>query len=512
VRIAACLAVLGVVGWSAIGRDDDARALARADALVRRGPEAAAEAPAVLACVERIVARASTPMEFEYWNPSTQAFWQRGLNSADEELQRAAGRIAAALPHLGEPGLVLTVAALKHPMLRVRAAMLAALHGRGSPPYEYPWPDLTPLTAKVAALLEDPDRSVRFVALAALTRLPRDPAVTPVVAALTRSPDDQIARVARHVVDGHGPIARAVNLSTLVRPGVNENDRLLAVQQLGNDPEAREEGARVIQASLASRDPRIREWARFEHDRLFAPPPPRKESVATAPITTAALAQYFAIFGPKPFEKADAARLAGLATRLRAPDQAVRAKAAHEAWRIGPAAAPLVPELAANVSVPDALPWLGHGSMDERRLGEDAARALARIGAGGLPALERIVTEGDAGARCLAVNALAEMGRDAARALPLVTPHLASPYPALRAAALRAVEHACPDDAFVIAAARRAIVDPDHDVRVEAVHALVARARMPAALPGLFQALADPDAYPAERARDALAKAGPIVR
>jgi len=114
-----------------------------------------------------------------------------------------------------------------------------------------------------------------------------------------------------------------------------------------------------------------------------------------------------------------------------------------------------------------------HGGWSVRFcVGEQAAQALAEIGARAVPALRRTLKDGSFRARCRAARGLALLGPDAQPATADLIDCLEDPTPGIRVAAAKAITHVAADDDRVRKALIKALHDRRLDVRIAAATAL----------------------------------------
>ncbi len=181
----------------------------------------------------------------------------------------------------------------------------------------------------------------------------------------------------------------------------------------------------------------------------------------------------------------------GLRTLLgeRGRKENVRAEVVMALGRIGPAAAPAIPEL---------VPLLGDRSERIRR---EASIALGRIGPPAVEPLIAAAKDGAAARRARAVEALGGLAKGDERARLAVLDRVDDQAPEVQAEAIRALARfEVPDDRLqpILAASLR---HADGRVRLAAVNVLAARRSMLAALAPELETLAgSPDAGPARHA------------
>jgi HEAT repeat protein len=145
---------------------------------------------------------------------------------------------------------------------------------------------------------------------------------------------------------------------------------------------------------------------------------------------------------------------------------------------------------AASNSIPALSRLLQHSSPD---LTQKAAAALAAMGPTAVPELIRSLTNKDAQARVVTINALAGMGPLGRAAVPKLMELAHRDEASVREAAVHALAQIRPTEPEVVATLADALHDPVRQVRLQAVQGLSRSPRTSASVtPKLLEALSDP--------------------
>ncbi len=309
------------------------------------------------------------------------------------------------------------------------------------------------VTALIPAL-KDPDTQARWAAAWALRRLgPGLKVQKDVVAALTTMLKDRTSRVrlggwiyfAFWLNDGGGS-------SRCGQKGNGEKVRIAAIQALAAfGPDAAPAVPDLIDA-LHDDDPLTRRFAVGALEPIGPAARSAVPSLIEVLRSTVVLPAATDFMGLSP--------IPGTSTteRLRLAVGAAQALKA-----IGPGAAPAIPELAR----------LATAETDES-IAAAAVHALGGIGDAAVPALLRLVRDGDWPTRIGALDSLGRIGLKAASAIPELVRALSDDDEGIRAAAAAALEDigTGPDGAAAIPALLDALKDSESQVRANAVGAL----------------------------------------
>jgi HEAT repeat protein len=420
------------------------------------------------------------------------------LGSRDQfQRQQALQALRGMGPDAAAVVVPILVEQLRNPATRAAAASELS---------QFPRSQSTAARPVLRELLADPNPNTRLTAATALVRS-GDPADTSAAAAalkaLTVQPGPVRPSAAAALVElgpPHDAAARPVYVEML--GDANSNNRLTAARQLLTDEAARPLVVPVLQRLMTAGSG----YERAQAAQLLAQavPAAKGEALAVlvelvnnrADVRSSAVATMVAVGADRPDVVVPALRAV-----LAGPDRFGKLSAVSAAGQLGPAAAPLLPELAPLLAMPDAGTQVGY--------------ALGRIGPAALPTLLDGLNGGRT-ARSAAASGLAQLGAAAAPAVPtlfellvqapdssefryalqrvgpaavgVLAARLADPDPARRRVAADALSGFGTRSARL--AVEKAAADPDPGVRqAAAVAAFRAGSRAPAVVAGMVEGL-----------------------
>ena len=319
---------------------------------------------------------------------------------------------AAALGPDGEKAVIpILVDSLKDPSTRAMAVNELSQFGRAAAKLAIP---------ALKDMLADADVQVRLQAAQSLVRIGGkeeiEAAAATLTALLTDGQQPYVKTSAANALRQLGP-----EYAKLVRPVYREmlkdaqpSQRLMAARQLLQEgDEDRKLVVPVLRELVKAGQP----FERIQAAQLLAQADPDRRDEAVAALremmkdrqTRQAAVSALAGMGP------DHAAVAVPVLRemLRESDIGARMQAVNALGQFGPAAKDAIPELAELLT--------------DRQFGFTAAQALGRIGSDAVPSLVKALESGDQQTQRAAVQALSQIGPDAAAAVPVLLKMLTAP-------------------------------------------------------------------------------------